>query len=379
MEAFLKLTEKNKREFLNSYNAKLDKVSINIKKSNSNEEVNSNEEFYIVSFNDKTYENSYKFDDLIRSLRGLIFNKYGEIISRTYQVPYDFVNEKLTFNNLPKNSDNETLSEHSVEELIDGILLRLAYFSELDKWVLSSNSKIFASNELVAKFNLCVNIDELTKKLNKNNVYLFMLCDPDNTIIINYTRPKLYYISTLDKSTGNELPLEDLNINVPYKFENMKLNELNNDITSYLVKFKKENGFIRYRFESNSYITLKLMRGKGKIEHKIINLIRYGNGNVIQVFLYNFPNYIPLFNEISKKLEELPNVLYNLYVERFITHKINYINGHYRHKFLLDIHKTYLSNKINSKNKIKIKSVKLVDIINKLFITDVKSIFFLLN
>ena len=82
----------------------------------------------------------------------------------------------------------------------------------------------------------------------------------------------------------------------------MKLNELNNDITSYLVKFKKENGFIRYRFESNSYITLKLMRGKGKIEHKIINLIRYGNGNVIQVFLYNFPNYIPLFNEISKKL-----------------------------------------------------------------------------
>jgi hypothetical protein len=139
------------------------------------------------------------------------------------------------------------------------------------------------------------------------------------------------------------------------------------------------------------------MRGKGSIDNTIINLIRYGNSNVIQTFLYNFPNYISLFNDINNKLNELPNVLYNLYVDRFITHKINYINGPAKHKFLLDIHKIYLSNNnkeisklltkdsiktlhsnvnlhSNSKSKHKSKSIKLVDIINKLFITDVKII-----
>jgi hypothetical protein len=139
------------------------------------------------------------------------------------------------------------------------------------------------------------------------------------------------------------------------------------------------------------------MRGKGSIDNTIINLIRYGNSNVIQTFLYNFPNFISLFNDINNKLNELPNVLYNLYVNRFITHKINYINGSAKHKFLLDIHKIYLSNNnkeisklltkdsiktlhsnvnlhSNSKSKQKSKSIKLVDIINKLFITDVKII-----
>jgi hypothetical protein len=382
MEEFLKLTEKNKNEFLNSFNIKLNKVSIK------------NSDLYIIVFKDKAYENSNKFNDFIRSLRGLIFNTKGEIVSRTYPVPYDFVNEKLTYDNLPKTENS--ICDFSVEELIDGILLRLTYFNELDKWVLSSNTKIFAKDELVNKFNLCVNTNELTQKLNKNNVYLFMLCDPDNSIVINYTRTKVYYVATIDKSTGNELPLEDLNISTPYIYENLKLNQLNNEVTSYIVKFKKNNEYVRYRFESMSYTTLRLMRGKGPIEHKIINLIRYGNNNVIQVFLYNFPNYIPLFNEINKKIEELPNILYNLYVERFITHKITYVNGPARHKFLLDIHKTYLSNKnsklnLNGNKKsnvnvnanvnanVKIKSIKLVDIVNKLFITDVKLISSLLN
>jgi len=360
MQQFLNLTQNQKKEFLNSFGAKLDKVTLN------------NEIMYIVVFNDKTYENSNKFNDFIRSLRGLIFNDEGQIISRTYSVPYDVVNEKLDLDLYKLNCSK---LEHSVEELIDGILLRLTYFDKIDKWVLSSNSKIFAEDKFYIKFNLCVNIEELTKKLNKNNIYLFILCDPDNSIIINYTRAKVYYVSTIDKSTGNELPLEDIhmnihmnmNINIPYTYENSKIN-FNDEITSYVVKFK--NGQ-RYRFESMSYTTLKLMRGKGPIEHKIINLIRYGNNNVIQVFLYNFPNHIPLFNELSKKIHELPNILYNLYVDRYITHKINYVNGPAKHKFLLEIHKTYIS---NTKCKI-----KLVNIVNKLFNIDVKILSSLLN
>ena len=73
MEAFLNLTEKHKIEFLNSFGAKLSKLN----------------NLYIVMFNDKTYQNTNKFDNFIRSLRGLIFNKDGQILSRTYSVPYD--------------------------------------------------------------------------------------------------------------------------------------------------------------------------------------------------------------------------------------------------------------------------------------------------
>lgn len=186
---------------------------------------------YLIKCHSETIVN----DPIINPLRGLIFNhRTGQIYSLTFPVP-------IEVKDLPMDQQKSLLTKiaknpYTVQEAIDGTLLRLTYIEEVHSWILSTNSKEDArqaywmnGQSFYQQFwSVKPNFD--FDHLDRNNVYLFILCHPLNVIVINHREPQLYHVATYDKTTLKEIAY-DLPIKQPRIFYSMTLDDVQKQIT----------------------------------------------------------------------------------------------------------------------------------------------------
>lgn len=324
------------------------------------------------------------------------------LVSCTYPVPYD----------MSKKSEEERehlesaiiCGDYRVEELYDGTLLRLSYLG--GKWLLSTNGKIDAREaywmngcSFYEQFWSAVkegDIDE--SQLNKNYVYLFILCHPLNVIVVNHKEAKLYHVATYDMSTvpRRELPpgvYPGINVERPVIY-NMTISDVHQkieeskqkpvDSAGYMVISQTESGKVnRYRYENYNYIQARDLRGdSNNIQYHILSLMYGGGaehpqsppeakssqkegaespqtekgfkGDQSSPQLEEFLEYYPMYHSdvviLTKRISSLVSKLYREYGQRFKEH-VN-IRVHPRHhRFLNEIHTELYLGKLRGQSK----------------------------
>ena len=156
---------------------------------------------------------------IVRECRGLIIQKDKENNFIPVCVPFfKFMNAEEPNSDLDK-IDWKTAS---VQEKVDGSLMKVWYDNNKKKWMISTNGTIDAFKASLASdeteltsygelFLKCldnakadISFQKLTSMLEQNKTYMFEMVSPYNRIVIDYAEPKLYFLGSRDNNTLQE-------------------------------------------------------------------------------------------------------------------------------------------------------------------------------
>jgi hypothetical protein len=367
----------NIREFLTKYSAELRETTWS--------------DVYLIKCHSETKIN----ESAINPLRGLLFNhRSGQIYSLTFPVPIEI--KDLTPEDQKSLMTQITSKPYTVQEALDGTLLRLSYLEETHSWILSTNGKEDARqaywmngqsfHQQFWSANPPINLDHL----DPHNIYLFILCHPLNVIVVNHTTPRIYHVTTYHKESLKEIDC-DLHMERPLIFPSMTLEEVQKQVSDnhdkpvlsagYMIVQMGDDGLVhRYRFENHNYTKARNLRGNSNnIEYRLLELMQGGlrppsppslkegglkggedpllkegslkgdeapllkegglKGDEVPLteFLQYYPIYQSLVTRLTQRLELLARLLYHQYGLRYKQHIE--IRVHPRHhRFLSEIH-----------------------------------------
>lgn len=327
---FIKLPLQTIREFLAGYSIELKETIF--------------PHIYLVKFTDTTNVN----DPVICRLKGLIFNhETGKIVSMTYPVMID-VKEGIDIKDVTK-------LPYTVQEALDGTLLRYSYFDEREQWMLSTINKEDASDaywlskeSFLEQFNsVDVKID--TSSFDQKHVHLFILRHPHNINVVVCDKASIYHVATYDRTTQLEIEC-DLGVPKPPTLD-ITADQLPQLASAAAGKPVKSAGYLlvvsdeknithRYRFEAANYTVAKKLRGNGNnIDFLMLNLWQTSQ---LSEFHKYYPMYIKQWEKLYERFTQLTRKLFKEYGMKHKQHIFTRV--HPRHaSFMIELHqKLYL-------------------------------------
>jgi len=334
------------REFLAEYSAELRDTSF--------------PDTYLIKFSQETKVGH----PAVNHLKGLIFNhQTGQIYSLTYPVPIEV--RELTPEEQKKIVDEIITKTYTVQEALDGTLLRLSYMGENypmqisdigvcpPGWMLSTNGKedartAFWMNGLsfFDQFWSAHPIIE-TEKLNPDYVYLFLLCHPLNVIVVNHMAPRTYHVATYDRTTFKELTpncqigmehLPNLTLTIE-EVHQLVQDSHDKPVASagYMVMVEGDP-VRRYRFENYNYSQARELRGdSNNTSFMLLGLILDKDKAKLSDFLQYYPIYQSDVTNLNKRLASLVAKFYRDYGMRYKEHSNIFVHPRHHH-FLSDLH-----------------------------------------
>jgi hypothetical protein len=363
------------REFLAVHSAELRETKIP-----------NNPNTYLIKFNSTT---KVGHPD-INPLRGLLFNSVtGKVYSMTYPVPIEM--KDLPVEEQKPIVEDLMKSEYQVQEALDGTLLRLAYIDETTGWLLSTNGKANAKEAFwmngvsFGEHFWSANPKIKLEDLNKEYVYMFLLCHPLNVIVVNHTEPQIYHMATYDRQTLREVE-SDLGINkpsvIPFTVEVIQklIAEANDKPVAsagfMVVKKADAEGVVkRYRFENLNYTKARELRGdSNNTNYHILGLMLDKDQTKLAEFLEYYPLYHHDVEELHTRLAALVAKFYREYGLRFKGHSAIFINQRH-HKFLMEIHAKLYLGKLKGEGK----TVQYQDIMDYVKDQPTAKVLYLLN
>lgn len=220
-------------------------------------------------------------------------------------------------------------SEEFVEELFDGSLVKMYYFQ--NQWVLSTNRCVEARR---AKWNNYRSFYDMFQeatndlnydKLDKRCTYSFVLCHPENRIVVNYQTPNIIHVATRNLDTLEEVDV-DIGIQKPLKLK-MDYDTFVNRIKSnpyfmpgYVLKTKEGRRIV---FECDNYKHVKQIKGNFRDPvYRYLQLKREDTNTFNQ-----FVGYFPEYHWIDSRLETLAREAHKCYLDFFVNrNKSKFIN-----------------------------------------------------
>jgi len=288
-----------------------------------------------------------------------------------------------TFNKCSDTSTKMDLNNLFIEHSIEGTLIRLFYYQE--RWVVSTKKCIDASKSIwLSKKNFLELFEECLEKyfsihqfnniLNKLYCYSFIIMHPENKIVVNYTTPLLYHISTRDLNTLKEI-CNDIGIPKP-KRNNISYEYFQNNLI---------NLYIDTSLQYEGYIFTDIHYNRYKVINPYFNKVRnlWGNTNnrffryielrkdytLLNEYIYFFPYDVNIFSEYEKNIQNVAYEILRIYLLKYIQ-KNNEKIPFYFSKIIYKLHESFLKDKIKTDyNKI---MLKLLDL-------EPKKLYFIIN
>ena len=317
---------------------------------------------YLIKFTEETKVS----DPEINQLKGLIFNhKTGQVISMSYPVPVEvkdlsedhqlqLVRDLDSLLVKPEETKSEeTKSSITVQECPDGSLLRLSFMDDRKEWILSSNSRELAKSafwmngiSLEDQFKSTKDYPAIKfDELNKDYVYLFVMCHQLNVIVVNHTESRLYHVATYDRRSLCEIDT-DIGIQKPKVYQ-MTIAEVRQatreahgkpvESAGYMVLHRRNGLVLRYRFENENYTHARLLRGNSNnLEFTLISLagLKLDESKELKEFLQYYPMYQSNWSQLLDRIGKLVSKLYRDYCVR---HKEGrYWVVHHRHHYFIE-------------------------------------------
>jgi RNA ligase len=208
------------------------------------------------------YEN--KWDNITKSCRGLILDKDGNVIAKSFD----------KFFNLEEHSAEEIPNEdYEVYEKLDGSLGILFWYQ--GKWILASKGSFVSEQALKGKQIL--NSKYSVEPIPKGYTTLFEIIYPENRIVCNYGDDEvLVVLSMISNATGKELDYDSLlkineetGLPVVKKYDGIQdykiiKSLISKDREGYVVRFR--NGF-RVKIKGEEYVRLhRILTGFSNVD-----------------------------------------------------------------------------------------------------------------
>ena len=309
-------------------------------------------------------------NSIVKECRGLIIQRNKENKFIPACVPFfKFMNAEEPNSDLDK-IDWKTAS---VQEKVDGSLMKIWYDTNNQKWMISTNGTIDAFKASLASYEnefksygelflKCldntkndISFQKLTSMLEKNKTYMFEMVSPYNRVVIDYSEPKLYFLGSRDNNTLQEYnPYQETKI-LAY-FDTPKIYKLN----SY-AEVKKaanelpwnEEGYVvcdslfnRVKIKSPKYVIAHYARTNGVItKERLMNIILE---NEIDEFLIYASEYKDKLYYLKSKrqefIEDINNIICQIKLKSFSDRKslATYIQSQFpqfMHQFLFNYNK----------------------------------------
>jgi hypothetical protein len=303
-------------------------------------------DLYIISY--KNGRNLFE-NDSIKECRGIILEKEtNKIVCNTFSKSEDDI----------KNFE-ENWTNIEIEEAIDGTQIRL--YNYKGQWICATTRKINALKsffytkktyyELFMEASLNLNYNDL----DKNHCYSFVLCHPENRIVVKYDKPHIYHVLTRDMTTQEEINYTIPNIQKPitYEFKCIEhmLNEIKDDTEinkeGYVLKLTSGNNIQRHKIKTNIYERVKELRGNtGNFLYTFFSLY---TTDKLKDFNFYYPEYSTLFYTFCKNVNIMINMIHKEYMDKNIHKKITYSTMIWHYKpIVYKLHKQYYETKIKT-------------------------------
>jgi hypothetical protein len=267
-------------------------------------------------------------------------------------------NKKLTIvcHSMNKLKDSSELSTEELkdifeqqdgitEELYDGSLIKLYYYQ--DQWAVSTNRCIEARKARWANyrtffemFQEAIGSDFDYDTLNKRYCYSFVLCHPENRIVVNYTTPEVMHISTRSLDTLEEIAYDIPGIEHPLQLK-MDWDTFQERLTTnpyympgYVLKCEDQ----RIVFESVKYQAVKEIKGNAQdLVYRYLQLKREDEKEFDE-----FNNYFPEYKWVDSQLETLAREAHRSYMEYFVNHDKTRITQRDLWELMIELHTLYI-------------------------------------
>lgn len=198
------------------------------------------------------------------------------------------------------------------EEKFDGSLIKVWHDDVEDKWIISSNGRIFAKSATVNNFlgQVYTNFEDLfldSIKVDVNNfvkgyTYVFELISPYNQVVVRYDDCEVIHLMTRDNSTLKEVEM-DLGVRKPIKYSARCVEDLI-EVTNRMTS--QEEGFIvvdknynRIKVKSPEYVKAHhLVTSLTKMN--LLRVIRSGEVEEVRTYLKGREEFIDeMYNDFE--------------------------------------------------------------------------------
>jgi hypothetical protein len=215
-------------------------------------------------------------------------------------------------------ADSISWSTAKVQDKIDGSLIKLYWYN--NDWRVSSNSKInshlsrdkYKGRSLDSVFSdVAKHINLDFSRLNIKRCYILEFVHPDYCIVVKYTLPNLYHITTRDMNTLQEIKDDDIGLERPKVYNFKSIKEAINAAES--KPWYDGEGFVvcdsecnRVKLKSKSYIRIHgQITGIGSPIDK--NFAQFCwkvwlHGEESEIVAY-FPEYAPALKIVSDSMD----------------------------------------------------------------------------
>lgn len=291
-------------------------------------------DLYMVVYSRKT---SNLDNELVKQCRGIILEKETNKI-----VCYTF--------NMGEIIDD---GDVKIELSIDGTQIRLYNYN--NEWRCATTRCIDAKKAMwfsqKSFYELFKDADTIDyTKLDKNYCYSFVLCHPENRIVIDYKRPELIHVLTRNLETFEEVDV-DIGIRKPpvitgFKNYDEMLKYLNDDSTELIEGFiLKDDMNRRYKVYNKKYLMIKELRGNtNDMFYRYLEL-RYNN--LLNNYLLFYPEFKEAFRLYELCLFQLAKKIYNCYLNMYVNNIIVIIPQQFK-QVIYKIHGNYLTTHIRT-------------------------------
>jgi hypothetical protein len=297
---------------------------------------------YMITYdkNSDNFEHSF-----INQCRGIILEKNtNKIVCYTFNkgdnIETDKNIDKKLFDKLDWNSTK-------VEESIDGTQIRLFYYDNQWKYATTrcidaNKARWFSNKSFYELFEEIDNIDY--DKLNIKYCYSFVLCHPENRIVVNYDCPKLVHVMTRNMDTLEELDV-DIGIEKPKIYDNFMSID---DIITYAMNSEdmnegfmlRDNNYNRIKIKNNIYCKIKQLRGNtNNLFYQFLYLRCNG---LLETFLSFYPEFKNKFAFYEIDIHKLAGEIHKLYISKYVKHDQIILPSHFK-TMLYKLHGYYLS------------------------------------
>ena len=246
--------------------------------------------------------------------------------------------------------------KNEYQALVDGTMVNMFYHN--DEWMISTRSNIGAKNswdgkQSFLKMFLEINGSDWLEDLNKEYCYSFLLHHVNNRNVSPIDTNCIFLIENHHISNGEikKVELQEIpNILNIYKITKEQLYSYNTDIFYGIKGFTIKTPDGRINWINPNYEYVKDL----KMNHndKYLNYISLKQKRLLTQYLTYFPEDRFLFDKYRDEFNHIKMILYERYVSRFISKKIETKDIEYPLKPLVyELHEHYKNNgeKINLK------------------------------
>lgn len=280
-------------------------------------------------------------NEIVKESRGIILQQTENNAFIPVCVPFfKFMNAEEPNSDLDK-IDWKTAS---VQEKVDGSLIKVWFDNKNAKWMVSTNGTIDAFKvplgiggfvtygDLFGKATGFNSFKLFTDLLNENYTYMFELVSPYNRVVIEYNSTEIYFLGYRDNKTLQEyLPENYLALSYHYHIPERYNLHTYNDVKNLANTLPwSQEGFVvcdanfnRVKIKSPEYVKAHFIRNNNVVtDEKLIEIILENEIDEFLVYAQDFKERLLFLKELKEKcINDIEESISKLKPDKFSSRK----------------------------------------------------------